>query len=100
MDPSELVKLIERKQALDTVLDGFEKWLIFFGLLVVIGVGGESLYGFRTFWNNRKLHEVQRSIDRVRQEDIAKVPEQTNALHPRTKLLKERSWRECSLRPD
>jgi voltage-gated potassium channel Kch len=75
MDPSELVKLIERKQALDTVLDGFEKWLIFFGLLVVIGVGGESLYGFRTFWNNRKLHEVQRSIDRVRQEDIAKVSE-------------------------
>jgi hypothetical protein len=83
MDPSELVKLIERKQALDTVLDGFEKWLIFFGLLVVIGVGGESLYGFRTFWNNRKLHEVQRSIDQRLASVQSRQRQQLRALSPR-----------------
>ncbi len=63
MEASEIAKLLVRKVELETLLNGFEKWLIFFGVLVAIGVAGESIWGFRAWWNNRKLHTVTESID-------------------------------------
>lgn len=62
--------LLTKKDALETTLDGFEKWVIFFGILVAVGVVGESVYGFRTWWNNRKLHATEQAIDELRQAQI------------------------------
>jgi hypothetical protein len=42
MDASELAKLLARKTELESRLEGFEVWLIIFGILVVVGVAGES----------------------------------------------------------
>lgn len=67
MDPSEITGLLERKAGLDKLLDSFEIWLLVFGILVVVGVAGESVFGIRTWWNNRKLHAIQQSIDDLRQ---------------------------------
>lgn len=73
MSPSDLAKLIERKDELETLLGRFEVWLLVFGILVVVGVAGESLFGIRTWWNNRKLQEVNRQIDQYRQAETAQV---------------------------
>ena len=75
-----LESLISKKDAIDAVSDGFERWLIFFGVLVVIGVGGESIYGVRAWINNRRLHAVQQSIDQLRQSEIAALTASGNAI--------------------
>jgi hypothetical protein len=71
MDPSELVALLARKSELEARLDGFEKWLIAFGICVALGVVGESVFGFRTWWTNRKLHAIQSDIDRAKDLELA-----------------------------
>ncbi len=63
--------LLARRDAIGTLLDSFEVWVIIFGILVVVGVGGETVYGVRIWWNNRKLHTIERSIDDLRQTEIA-----------------------------
>jgi hypothetical protein len=73
MNPSDLAKLLARKDELESLLGGFEIWLLIFGLLVVTGVAGESFFGIRTWWNNRKLQEVNRQIDQYRQSETAQV---------------------------
>ena len=73
MDPSNLAKLLERKAELDAILVKFEIWLLLFGVLVVIGVGGESFFGIRTWWNNRKLQEVNRQLDQYRETELAEI---------------------------
>jgi hypothetical protein len=65
--------LFTKKDSLEKLLDGFEIWVIFFGALVVLGVGGEVIFGARAWWNNRQLHAVQQSIDQIRQEEIARL---------------------------
>lgn len=77
MDSSNLAKLLERKAELDAVLTRFEIWLLFFGVLVVIGVGGESFFGIRTWWNNRKLQEINRQLDQYRQAEVAEINRKT-----------------------
>jgi hypothetical protein len=73
MDTAELARLLARKTELESKLDGFEVWLIIFGILVVVGVGGESLFGIRSWLNNRKLHSTEQSIDILRQAEIAQL---------------------------
>jgi hypothetical protein len=43
---------------------------------VVIGVAGESIFGIRAWWNNRKLHSVQESIDELRQAETSRFNKQ------------------------
>jgi hypothetical protein len=47
------------RDALLALIGKLEKWALFFGILVAIGVAGESVYGIRLYWNNRKLQEIQ-----------------------------------------
>jgi hypothetical protein len=75
-----LESLIAKKNVIETVLDGIEGWVIFFGILVVIGVGGESVYGVRAWWNNRKLHAAEQSIDQFRQAEIAQLTNSSDTL--------------------
>jgi hypothetical protein len=46
----------------------------------VIGVGGETIYGVRAWWNNRKLHTVEQSIDGLRQTEIAQLTSSSDSL--------------------
>lgn len=71
--PETLESLLSRKAALDTLLDSIERWAIFFAIVVGIGVVGEAVFSFRAWWNNRKLHVVQASIDQFRQAEIARL---------------------------
>jgi hypothetical protein len=80
MEASEIAKLLTRKGELEALLNGFEKWLIFFGVLVAIGVAGESIWGFRAWWNNRKLHAVAESVDNLRRLEITNIGKDTEKL--------------------
>ncbi len=54
------------KGALLALISNLEKWALFFGILVAIGVAGESVYGIRLYWNNR--------TENYRTSKIAKLP--------------------------
>lgn len=71
MNPTDLEKLLTQRNGFETRLNGFEVWLLIFGAFVVIGVAGESLYGIRTWWNNRKLREVNLQIEKYRESETA-----------------------------
>jgi len=90
MGPETVESLIAKRDALETILDGFEVWVIVFGILVVVGVGGETIYGVRTWWNNRKLHVVEQSIDRLRQSEIATLTSSGESLTLQMKLADAR----------
>jgi len=68
--------LVSRRDALEALLSRIDMWLLIFGVVVVIGVAGESIFGIRAWWNNRKLHFVQRSIDEFRQAETASFNKQ------------------------
>lgn len=101
--PETLESLLSKKAALDTLLDSIERWAIFFAIIVGIGVVGEAVYSFRAWWNNRKLHTVQDSIDRLRQAEIARLNERAQELEgviqPRYLDEKQRETIETAMRP-
>jgi hypothetical protein len=47
------------KAGLETLLAKIDVWLLIFGVVVVIGVAGESFFGIRHWWNSRKLTLIQ-----------------------------------------
>ena len=62
------------KEAVESLISGLELWALIFGAVVVIGVGGESVFGVRIWWNNRKLHKLEQTENddlrlKVRQAD-------------------------------
>lgn len=63
--------LLAKKGILEGSLSSIEMWALVFGIVVVVGVAGESVFGVRAWWNNRKLQTVLESIDRERQSEIA-----------------------------
>jgi hypothetical protein len=64
------------KEALQTLISQLEVGALIFGVIVVIGVAGESVYGVRIWWNNKKLHKLERAeneelrLTQVRQFDF------------------------------
>ena len=61
------------KEALGALLARIDVWLLVFGIIVVIGVAGESLFGIRYWWNSRKLQALQRAEDLARQVEMARL---------------------------
>jgi hypothetical protein len=47
------------KSSLETLIRWLEIWSAIFGVVVVIGVAGESFFGIRLLWNNWKLQRLQ-----------------------------------------
>jgi hypothetical protein len=47
------------KEALEALISRLEIRAVIFGVIVGIGVAGEAVYGFRIWWNNRKLRRLQ-----------------------------------------
>jgi hypothetical protein len=69
------------KSSLETLISSLEFWSWVFGVIVVIGVGGESVFGIRLIWNNRKLHRLEERENRVQQEEIARLKYETAQLN-------------------
>jgi len=78
--PETLDSLLAKKAALDLLLSGIERGALIFAIIVGIGVAGEAIYSFRAWWNNRKLHTIQESIDHFRQAEIARLTNEGEAL--------------------
>jgi hypothetical protein len=47
------------KSELEALLARIDVWLLVFGIIVVVGVAGESFFGIRHWWNSRKLKVLQ-----------------------------------------
>lgn len=69
------------KAQLETLLARIDIWLFVFGVIVVIGVAGESLYCIRYWRNSRKLQAIQREVGREREEEIARLKKEAEQLH-------------------
>jgi len=72
MADATLDALLTRKEVLEGIISRIDVWLLVFGIFVVIGVAGESVFGIRAWWNNRKLHTVLESIESLRAVEAAK----------------------------
>lgn len=64
------------KSAIEALLARIDIWLLIFGVLVVIGVAGESFFGIRHWWNSRKLQTMQRTDELNLQAEIARLNKQ------------------------
>jgi hypothetical protein len=47
------------KSSLEALIKWLEVWSAIFGVIVLIGIAGESFFGISLLWNNRKLQRVQ-----------------------------------------
>ena len=63
--------LLNRRELIEQSLATIDVWLLIFGIFVVIGVGGESIFGIRAWLINRKLHSVQIEIESFHQAETA-----------------------------
>ena len=61
------------KLELENLLARIDIWLLIFGVVVVVGVAGESIFGIRHWWNSRKLQEIQKSESQAQQLEIARL---------------------------
>jgi hypothetical protein len=61
------------KSSLETLIKWLEIWSAIFGLIVVIGVAGESYFGIRLLWNNWKLQRVEARENADLKAEIARL---------------------------
>jgi hypothetical protein len=71
------------KSALEALISRLEVWALIFGVIVAIGVAGESVYGIRLWWNNRKLQAMQASEAESQRLAIAELTEKTATANAR-----------------
>jgi hypothetical protein len=62
---------VDTKAELIARLASIDFWLLIFGVIVVIGVGGESVFGIRHWSNSRKLDAVRESENEAQRAEIA-----------------------------
>lgn len=65
------------KTELEALLARIDVWLLIFGVIVVIGVAGESIFGIRHWWNSRKLQKLQQSESDALRVEIARLANDT-----------------------
>ena len=68
------------KAAVKDLLERIDIWLLIFGFIVVVGVGGESFFGIRHWWNSRKLQRIEESEEKEREARIAALNQDAAAL--------------------
>ena len=62
---------MESKAEIVPRLAGIDFWLLIFGVIVVMGVGGESIFGIRHWWNSRKLQAIEDLESTAQQAQVA-----------------------------
>ena len=88
---SELSGVTMDKAQIQATLQHIDVWLLVFGIIVVIGVGGESIFGFRHWWNSRKLQTIQSADEHEREETIARLNEQAQSFQLQIAQANERT---------
>ena len=85
------------KEALEAALDGYEKWLIFFGVLVAIGAVGGSWFGLLNYTKSSQLHEIQKTENLTLQKQVADAQAEVGRTNERLlgeqRRLAEARWR-------
>src|SRR5689334_429457 len=89
MPENTLNDLLSRKASLEGIIGNIDVWLLVFGMFVVIGVAGESVFGIRAWWNNRKLQAVQQQIDDTRQTEAARFNKEAGDANKEAGLAKK-----------
>jgi len=78
------------KSELEALLARIDVWLLIFGVIVVIGVAGESFFGIRHWWNSRKLQAILNAENVAQRAEIAAAQNTAGADNERAgKLEKE-----------
>jgi hypothetical protein len=60
-------------EVLEIRIARLELWALIFGVIVVLGVAGQSFFGVWIWWNNRKLTDVQKVENTRLVADIAQA---------------------------
>jgi hypothetical protein len=68
------------KAQIEALLARIDVWLLVFGIVVVVGVAGESFFGIRHWWNSRKLQIMQRVEDQQHEGAIAGLNKEAGKL--------------------
>jgi hypothetical protein len=79
------------KAQLETLLTRIDIWLLVFGIIVVIGVAGESFWGIRHWWNSRKLQVIQQAEEQSREAKIAQLRKEAAEIGKDAAGAKERA---------
>ena len=79
------------KAQIEALLARIDVWLLVFGVIVVIGVAGESFFGIRHWWNSRKLQTIQSADEQEREETIARLNEQAQSFQLQIAQANERT---------
>jgi hypothetical protein len=61
------------KSEIEALLARLDVWLLIFGVIVVVGVAGESFFGIRHWWNSRKLQAIQNSENEAQRAEIGEL---------------------------
>jgi hypothetical protein len=65
------------KSSLEALIKWLEVWSAIFGVIVLIGVAGESFFGIRLLWNNWKLQRSQAAESEALRAEIARLNNDT-----------------------
>src|SRR5271157_1636483 len=79
------------KAQIEALLARIDVWLLVFGIVVVVGVAGESFFGIRHWWNSRKLQAIEESEDRKREGIIAKLNQEAGEAQKNCRRGNERA---------
>jgi hypothetical protein len=73
------------KSSLEALIRWLEIWSAIFGVIVVVGVAGESFFGIRLLWNNWKLQRIQGAEADALRGDVAGANERAADANARAK---------------
>lgn len=76
------------KEALEQLIGHLEFWALVFGAIVVVGVAGETFFGIRIWWNNRKLQTIQHSESAALQLKISQANDSAQEAKREQEVLK------------
>jgi len=79
------------KLELEALLARIDIWLLVFGVVVVIGVAGESYFGIRHWWNSRKLQVLQNTENLAQQGEIERLKKESAGIRSDTARALERA---------
>jgi hypothetical protein len=79
---------VDRAQ-IEALLGKIDIWLLVFGIIVVVGVAGESFFGIRHWWNSRQLQAIQRADELNLQAEIARLNKQAGDAFERASKAEE-----------
>lgn len=76
------------KEVLETLIARLEVWALIFGIVLAIGVAGESVYGIRIWWNTRKLHNLEENENAILRLKVREADERSSEARSQAEALR------------